>query len=469
MPLEANSTKRPAQPDILESSVYQRKRYQGKDSKLLLSIDLGTTFSAASFCILAPRSLPTLEAVRCFRISAESDFKVPTVLYYDYAGKAHIWGAQTTDEDYIAEAQRKGLIKVEWFKLALRPPYLSSSDVSPSVADITHTNLPTLPIFIPIEKAYTDFLRFILEHIEEFFCKHHASGKDIWDQLFPTAEVILTIPNGWEIKQQSQVREAAVAAGFVGKIGDARNLEEGMQRIHFLSEAEAAMIYAMDSGYINSWIQPGKDILLCDAGGGTIDLTAYTITRKQPLQVKERLASQCIVAGAVFINQQARRHLSERLQGTFWDIPWKIDDLVMFFERTTKKTFSHLNKYYGLGRAGSENIPEAGVSNGRFYIRGTQVARFFEPTLNAIKAGIEHAYNQSGGTIKNVVMVGGLMNSSHAFSQLRAWGHDKGIQFSKPDGTMAKSVSHGALLWYLTKPVKSHIAKFHYGTDICPP
>lgn len=112
------------------------------------------------------------------------------------------------------------------------------------VSKINHADLPSLPIFIPVEKAYTDFLRLMLTHIEAYFCKHHSRGQDIWNELFPSMEVILTIPNGWEIKQQHQIRAAAIAAGFLGTPGDRKeNLqEESLGRIHFLSEAEVDIL-----------------------------------------------------------------------------------------------------------------------------------------------------------------------------------------------------------------------------------
>lgn len=61
------------------------------------------------------------------------------------------------------------------------------------------------------------------------------------------------------------------------------------------------------------------------------------------------------------------------------------------------------------------------------------------------------------------------MNNSYAFQQLEVWGHSQNITLSKPDGHMAKCVSHGALLWFLLKPVTSHVARFHYGTNIALP
>lgn len=65
-------------------------------------------------------------------------------------------------------------------------------------------------------------------------------------------------------------------------------------------------------------------------------------------------------------------------------------------------------------------------------------------------------------------MAGGLMNSSYAFMELKNWGLKKGLRFSKPDGIMAYSICHGAISWYLAKPVTSYITRYHYGTEVAP-
>jgi hypothetical protein len=61
------------------------------------------------------------------------------------------------------------------------------------------------------------------------------------------------------------------------------------------------------------------------------------------------------------------------------------------------------------------------------------------------------------------------MNSSYAYVKLEEWGKIRNFRFTKPDGPMAKAVSQGALLCYLSNPVQGHIAKFHYGSDVSVP
>jgi molecular chaperone DnaK (HSP70) len=42
----------------MSSKTPLRRLYEGETSKLVVSIDIGTTFSAASFCILQPGEVP---------------------------------------------------------------------------------------------------------------------------------------------------------------------------------------------------------------------------------------------------------------------------------------------------------------------------------------------------------------------------------------------------------------------------
>ncbi len=103
-------------------------------------------------------------------------------------------------------------------------------------------------------------------HIKSYISKNYGSGPEIWKDLFPNMEVVFTIPNGWELKQQSDMRIAAIQAGLMGFAserapGDEAEEEllkltvEASKRIRFVSEAEAAMVYAVDCGHVDSWLK----------------------------------------------------------------------------------------------------------------------------------------------------------------------------------------------------------------------
>ncbi|EDR06035.1 uncharacterized protein LACBIDRAFT_302346 [Laccaria bicolor S238N-H82] len=55
-----------------------RRPYQGPRTQLVVSIDIGTTFSAASVCILQPGTPPVFEEILRWPKQANPDAKVPS-------------------------------------------------------------------------------------------------------------------------------------------------------------------------------------------------------------------------------------------------------------------------------------------------------------------------------------------------------------------------------------------------------
>jgi hypothetical protein len=52
--------------------------------------------------------------------------------------------------------------------------------------------------------------------------------------------------------------------------------------------------------------------LIADAGGGTLDISAYAVKGTSPLTIEEIAPPDCIFAGSVFVSRRAR----EFLEGT---------------------------------------------------------------------------------------------------------------------------------------------------------
>jgi hypothetical protein len=108
------------------------------------------------------------------------------------------------------------------WKLHLRPAHLSI------IPDLT---LPALPIGVSVDKIFTNYLSYVKTQLQQYIKDQFGEGGALWDTLFPTMDVILTAPNGWEIQQQQRMRAAAQNAGLVsGRLSG--------KRVHFVSEAE---------------------------------------------------------------------------------------------------------------------------------------------------------------------------------------------------------------------------------------
>ena len=68
-------------------------------------------------------------------------------------------------------------------------------------------------------------------------------------------------------------------------------------------------------------LEVGESFVLCDAGGGTVDLISYTITDLKPiLKVREAAPGTGGLCGSTFLNRRFGEFLEERLdQERGWD------------------------------------------------------------------------------------------------------------------------------------------------------
>ncbi|KDQ57912.1 hypothetical protein JAAARDRAFT_193396 [Jaapia argillacea MUCL 33604] len=425
-----------------------RKPYEGKGRRLVVSIDVGTTFTAASFCILQEGRVPKFEEILRWPKQANPDAKVPSVLYYDKQGVARAFGAETEDEETIVEAEEGQWHKAEWWKLHLRPSHLST---------IRGLKLHPLPKKISAEEVLTDYLRYIKEQVKEYITSTYGDGRAIWTSLSPSTFVILTTPNGWEGAQQNQMRQAAIRAGLV----DA----DGGRRVRFVTEAEAAVLYAIDGGCVGDWLVEDGHLILCDCGGGTIDITGYKIASLAPLKLEESSASRCYLAGAVFITQAARQYLKKQLKGTEWGSDEAIQRAVNDFDRNAKRKFDGPENASWVNLNGFKTIAELGIIRGRLKIPGEDMAKLFEPSIKSIKEGLDIAFENGNRLADKVILVGGLASSPYVYSTLVKWGDEYGISVSRPDGPTTKAVANGALAWYVDNSVGARVSKYEYGTD----
>ena len=83
--------------------------------------------------------------------------------------------------------------------------------------------------------------------------------------------------------------------------------------LHIISEPEAAALYALNA------LDPHKlkiedTFMLCDAGGGTVDLITYKITSLKPiLKLAEASPGSGSLCGASFLNRGFQEFLEEKL------------------------------------------------------------------------------------------------------------------------------------------------------------
>ncbi|KAG8893586.1 hypothetical protein FRB99_001857, partial [Tulasnella sp. 403] len=433
---------------------FNRFPYSGLKDALVIAIDVGTTFSGVSYTILRPDQRPEVYSVVGFKGQEDqsSNTKVPTVLYYDQTGKLCACGSEAATglqegEDYI---------KVEWFKILLRPKELANPPAGMPVIQ--------LPSNRSVVDVLSDFLGYMNRCAQEYIIRVHSDGNHIWSSLGTEATYILTHPNGWEGFQQGQMREAAVRGGLVP------DTPEGRGRIQFLTEGEASFHWCVDIGLTGpETLSEGSHIIVADAGGGTIDVSSYEVLSIHPLRLKERGEAQCELAGSIFVTASFKEKLKELLESSLeFDDDEYVERGVEEFDRKTKCLFEDPGKpsFIKLGTK-RQNEPSLNIRGGQLKLTGDTIATTFkhscDGTVNAISSQL------TGSTEATVFLVGGFAASPWLYkeSKRRLGGvfRRANINLKRADSHTAKAVAHGAVAWYLDRLVTARVAKHTYGTD----
>ncbi|KAG8902812.1 hypothetical protein FRB99_004079 [Tulasnella sp. 403] len=435
-----------------------RPPYEGTRTSFVISIDIGTTYSGASYTILRPNEVPEVYDVTglgaalvpfCIRSNdvllfdsyegqedRQANTKVPTVLYYDYSGGLVACGSQNRDE----VAGRDDYIKVEW--------------------DVTN-NIPFGGVadycVDPVIDVFADFLRYMNRCVHDYICRTHVDGKTLWETNSHRTKYILSHPNGWEGAQQSQMRRAAAMAGLVP--------DSNSERIEFVSEGEASFHWCMEMRLLDvSSLTIGNRIVIADAGGGTIDVSSFKVTSLRPLKLAEASISDCRLAGSTFVTHTFKEALSDFAQNTELDDEEYIQEGVKDFDDRVKCTFHDHTKSVFI-KIGSRrvNFPNLGVRSGQLKLLGPTVAAAFE---RSCEETVDAITQKLAGKTTRVFLVGGFAASPWLYSEVQRRLSKTGIEVMRADSHTAKAVAHGAVSFYIDRLIASRVTKHTYGISI---
>lgn len=79
-----------------------------------------------------------------------------------------------------------------------------------------------------------------------------------------------------------------------------------MSSISCISEPEAAAVYTLGAIQPNI-LRLGDNFVVCDAGGGTVDLITYEVTKLEPLAVEESVVGSGGLCGSTYLNRRYAR------------------------------------------------------------------------------------------------------------------------------------------------------------------
>jgi hypothetical protein len=312
-------------------------------------------------------------------ITHTSDEKVPTeILYKDYQAQ---WGFQ------IPHGEPRHL----WFKLRLNGGTDNQSYLSTTLE--ASNELP--PSYDKsCQDLSTDYLKCIRDHVIGHL--ERSIGKAVVKST--TIEFTITVPAMWTDKAKKLTLDCAKAAGLG-------------EQLRIISEPEAAGIYTLSTMDVRG-LKQGDNVILFDAGGGTVDVISLKIEKMgNPVQLVESVPGDGSKCGASYLNRRFRKMLIESyssLKG--WDDE-TLQEAELYFEDYIKKYFSGTESYR-VPLFSLEDDPSQKISKGRLHLSAADVEAIFAAVIASATTLLSTQLNRTPN-VKKVVIVGGFSGSPY--------------------------------------------------------
>ncbi|KAG5993963.1 hypothetical protein E4U43_003349, partial [Claviceps pusilla] len=272
---------------------------------IVIGVDFGTTYSGVAWAYSRqPENIEVITNWDSELTHCSDEEKSPSLLKFGKSGKDE-WGYTVTpNKDSF-----------RWFKLLL----LEEKDVDPHLygcAEFREAHQlrdASGKSAIEIVSRYLQLLwKHAINDIEA------AIGQDLMAKC--RFDVVITIPAIWPHYAQQRMEQAAEMAGILSK------RPCGTTLVHFVSEPEAAALSTLGDQANKSTVEVGDCFVICDAGGGTVDLISYRVSHKSPFTLKECVKGDGGLCGGIFLDQNFLELVKKKI-GASWKTVSKKQEL----------------------------------------------------------------------------------------------------------------------------------------------
>lgn len=375
----------------------------------------------------------------------ESD-KVPTRISYSTDHKALKWGFE------VEETERR----YQEFKLHL------DTDRKPNQSAIAQRYKDPLgliftPPFKPTRLSI-DFLKQLRKCLEDSV--DNLMGQGTLESM--SVQYVITVPAIWSDNGKDLTMFCAQNAG----LGNPK----------LISEPEAAMVHALQNMSADDFAV-GDTFVVCDAGGGTVDLITYKVTSVEPLEVEEVVAGDGDRCGSAFITRRFRKYIEENYTKLpFWTEK-HTTRAVEAFELRAKRKFDDKDtevivKIQDVPDYNKKNIK---IKKHKIFIPSATIKAMFDevvPTVFGLIKEQRQRAAKKGVPINGVILVGGFCESPYLKQYLtrNLQSIDKKIKIIEPKHGWS-AIVRGALSRALpivgrnqiVPRITSRVARLYYG------
>ncbi|KAK3368365.1 hypothetical protein B0H63DRAFT_514992 [Podospora didyma] len=443
------------------------KRLAAGSTKVIVGLDFGTTYSGLSWVLSNRTKVDDVEIVKSWPNSPGTVAKVPTVVAYaseNRNDKMHL------TEDKFGFCVTGDMKSYSWTKLLLDQDALANTEFDkPSLKHYFGSGLMALPRGKSAQDVCTDYMRFLYDCLIQ-----RLEAKSVKLRITPM-EVWLTVPAIWSDKAKQATILAARSAGFASRnyMGDT---------ISVITEPEAAALTVLKPKLDVNVKTMSKNILVCDAGGGTVDITCYTVDSQKGRPVFKELpdcdaGAKC---GSTAIDRGFDNWMTKRFGAAYTSLNNNHRGPRSNFMRSfecAKFNFIGLDDDtpfivypINMNAPDSDNY-DSGMRD--VCLTAKDMQRLFGPVVKSVIELIDNqirvAKNATGQHIEEIFLVGGFGDSKYLNDKIKEWCLPMGIQLTCPTNCQTAVVTGAALRGLFGLKPTSRICRRHYGYSLLMP
>ncbi|KAG0277937.1 hypothetical protein BGZ95_005055 [Linnemannia exigua] len=408
---------------------------------IIMAIDWGTTYSSMAY---AYQQDGEVHEVSTWPKQTHNYPKVPTCNLYGPGSKEILeWGY--TAKVAITKPPYKNHVLLSKYKLHL---------------DDAAGPHPPLPNGLTVVDAIADYLRLFHAHVIQTVLKGFGSS---FEQHH--IQYCLSVPAMWTDNAKAIMRQAALQAGMISPL-------DPPHRLLLISEPEAAALYC-EKKCDQFQIGHGQRFMICDAGGGTVDLIVFEVSvGPHGRTLREVTRGSGHSCGSIFLDERMEALLRKRfakwqekgLTAANWI------QLMETFIHNVKPLFDGVEDQYITmpavpGRADLTDY-DIGLEDGVLTITAEEMRReVFDPVVDDVLRLIQHQLQQTNFNCHAIFMVGGFGCSGYLNTRVRTeFGNRVGLIAMPPRAELAV-VRGAALAGISPRVVAARVARRFYGVD----
>ncbi|KAF5572993.1 Hsp70 family heat shock protein [Fusarium pseudoanthophilum] len=407
--------------------------------RIIIALDFGTTYSGVAYCFASSSDVKPI--VDWLGLEGRTQPKVPTVIAYDPDDTSEFkWGGQLSWRDDHVQG-----VKLLLDPKQTRPPYLPSTNVKSEMKKLPKGAVDVAADFIGAMYSHA------LERIESRVPRGYI---DLCEKTF-----VLSVPAVWSEKAMESTVQAAKKAG--------------VYPVMLIKEPEAAALYTFKKQ--KRALSVGDCFVVCDAGGGTVDLISYEVVATKPtLDLSEVVPGTGNMSGSLGLNKRFAEAVKNLIGEEEWlslknTSAWAKAE--QQFDQEVKRAFAgDLDEEYIVNFPGA-HLPDnedEGLKRDFWFMPGEAVQEIFEPLISDIVRLVREQVQSAklerpSQPVKGIFLVGGFGASQYLKARLQDANPD--IQVIQPEDAWAAIVKGAALSRLSHTKVVSTKATRHYGVS----